>query len=103
MFGIVYCWDVKPGCEAEFTGAWCAMTDAIKDEMGGLGSRLHHAGGQVYFAYAQWPSRDAWQQLRHPSDHMLALRAVIRAISTDRLPHLHGEIVADLFVAPDHH
>lgn len=50
-----------PGLEAQFEEGWAEGTEAIRREFGGWGSRLHHAGGDVYIAYAQWPDEETWK------------------------------------------
>jgi hypothetical protein len=61
MFCVVYRFSVKPGREAEFEGAWRALTLLIRQHQQSLGSRLHRAGEHEYFAYAQWPTREHWE------------------------------------------
>ena len=58
MFAAIYKWRVLPGREAEFEEAWRLGTIAIRDQLGGWGSRLHRAANGEYFAYAQWPDED---------------------------------------------
>lgn len=96
MFGVVYCWYVRPGHDTDFIDAWTELTAIIRQDFGGQGSRLHHVRGQIYFAYAQWPSRQAWRQLRQPTERMRSLLAAMRAVTLLRPIHLHGEVLADL-------
>lgn len=60
MFNVVYRWRVHPGKEAAFEQAWRELTVRIRDERGGLGSRLHRCGDGSYLGYAQWPHRQTW-------------------------------------------
>ena len=61
MFAVMYRWRLKPGTESEFVAAWADRTRAILETEGGLGSRLHRADDGSIVAYAQWPSRAAWE------------------------------------------
>ena len=61
-FCVIYRWKFKPGMEAQFREGWRRGTVDIRDHQGGLGSRLHRAEDDVFIAYAQWPSREAWEK-----------------------------------------
>ena len=61
MFAVLYRWKLKPGTEATFRDAWKAMTETIKAQRGGAGSRLHRTADGEYVAYAVWPSRHQWE------------------------------------------
>ncbi len=63
-FVAIYRWRIAPGKESAFRGAWAQMTRAIREQRGGLGSRLHRTQDGVFVAYAQWPSREAWEHSR---------------------------------------
>lgn len=60
MFYVLYRCRVKPGSEEAFRALWSAITVAIRDGRGGLGSRLHRGDDGLHYAYARWPSREAW-------------------------------------------
>jgi hypothetical protein len=100
MFAVIYRWKLLPGREAEFEQGWRAGTEAIANELGGWGSRLHRGEGQIAVAYAQWPDRATWeaamQNRMHHSDE--AARARYRAsFEPDSFETLFaGEITADL-------
>ncbi len=59
-FCVIYRWVVKEGKEAQCREAWARLTQAIRRDRGGLGSRLHVADDSTWVAYAQWPNRDTW-------------------------------------------
>lgn len=59
-FAVIYRWKIKEGLEESFRQAWEMITLDIKEMRGGLGSRLHQADDGTWYAYAQWPSREAW-------------------------------------------
>jgi len=53
MHAIYFRWKVAPGREPDFEQAWRELTELVRDERGGLGSRLHRCADGHYFAYAQ--------------------------------------------------
>lgn len=59
-FCVIYRWTILAGKEEQFQAAWATLTEEIRDHAGGLGSRLHRAADGTWLAYAQWPSREAW-------------------------------------------
>lgn len=61
MFIAVYSFTVKPGMEEQFHQAWAERTREIVIESGSFGSRLHKNEDGAFIAYAQWPSRKAWE------------------------------------------
>ena len=61
MFVVIYRWRLKPDMEVPFAAAWAERTRAVVSNEGGLGSRLHRAADGLFVAYAQWPSRTAWE------------------------------------------
>ncbi len=61
-FYVVYRWRLKTGMEQQFIDAWAKMTDLIRAQRGGLGSRLHHRDDGWWVAYAAWPSRNEVQE-----------------------------------------
>lgn len=63
-FAVIYRWKLRSGMEHKFQDAWRIITKLISEERGGLGSRLHKTSDCEWVAYAQWPSKDAWQQSR---------------------------------------
>ena len=61
QFAVVYQFEVIRGKEQEFQESWEKMTELIYMHEGSLGSRLHKEKEQTYIAYAQWPSREKWE------------------------------------------
>ena len=61
-FAVIYSFEVKPGQADSFEENWVALTNMFYEYTGSLGSRLHKTTNHSYIAYAQWPSRKAWQQ-----------------------------------------
>ncbi len=60
MLYVLYRCRVKPGSETAFRALWARITEAIRARRGGLGSRLHRGDDGLFYAYARWPSREAW-------------------------------------------
>jgi quinol monooxygenase YgiN len=69
-FAVIYRWRIRNGLEGQFQQAWASTTEVFMAERGALGSRLHQADDGVWVAYAQWPSRHAWEDSRNlgPAD-----------------------------------
>ena len=67
-FYVIYQFKVKPDQEETFKNSWRRLTDAIREQRGGLGSRLHKAGEEWWLAYAQWPDRATWEAAQQRSD-----------------------------------
>ena len=98
MFCVVYTWDVAPEHEAAFQAAWSKLTGLIQAHCGGLGSRLHRGEGGRMVAYAQWPSRETWEQSSLKTPEADALRAEMARTGTRAVPPLLLEMVEDLLV-----
>ncbi|WP_420213798.1 antibiotic biosynthesis monooxygenase family protein [Janthinobacterium fluminis] len=103
MHAIYFRWKVTSGREREFERAWLELTQLIRDERGGLGSRLHRCADGHYFAYAQWPSEVFRATQPEPNARMVDLRNQMRELAELVDGPLHGDVVADLLVsvAPD--
>ncbi len=61
MFVAVYQFKVKEGLESEFVTVWNQLTQLIYKHEGSLGSRLHFEADNTFIAYAQWPSKETWE------------------------------------------
>lgn len=59
-FCVIYRWRLRPGFESRHIAAWKRATKLIIQQRGGLGSRLHRTEDGIWYAYAQWPSKEAW-------------------------------------------
>lgn len=59
-FAVLYRWRLKPDKQVQFQQAWTQVTELIRDQRGGLGSRLHRCDDGTWYAYAQWPDEEAW-------------------------------------------
>lgn len=99
MHAIYFRWKVTIGHETEFEQAWQELTELIRDEHGGLGSRLHRCADSHYFAYAQWPSELTWAAQPAPSARMVELQNQMRDIAKLVDGPLRADVVADLLVS----
>ena len=86
MFCVIYTFTVKPGCAEPFRHHWSAVTQWYYCHAGSLGSRLHRASTGEYIAYAQWQTREQWEQQRQRSDaelqaHRQAMRDACEQIA----------------------
>ena len=103
MHAIYFKWKVASGRERDFEHAWRELTELLRDERGGLGSRLHRCADGHYFAYAQWPSELFWAAQPEPTARMVELRNRMRECAELVDGPLRGDVVADLLIsaAPD--
>lgn len=87
MFNVIYRWRIHPGKEAQFQKAWAEVTELIRTDRGGLGSRLHRCDDGTFLAYAQWPSREAWEKSsRTPLPESRAVTSLKEAVASSEPP-----------------
>lgn len=99
MHAIYFRWKVASGHERDFELAWLELTELIRDERGGLGSRLHRCTDGHYFAYAQWPSELFWATQPEPTARMAELRNQMHELAELVDGPLRGNVVADLLIS----
>jgi len=103
LYCIVYrfkvCNPTPENC-ARFIALWSGVTDYFKRECGALGSRLHTEDDGVFFAYAQWPSKEVYDatDAHEPKREFLALRVEWAELCEPTEVISAGEMVADLFI-----
>lgn len=61
MYIVLYSFIVKPNLDQDFIESWKGLTALIYKHEGSLGSRLHIEKQYHYIAYAQWPSKDSFE------------------------------------------
>lgn len=98
MFVVVYRWRVKAGSEGAFRAAWARLTDAIRENHGSLGSRLHVAMDGTFVAYAQWPSRAHRDDALTKGSPDAEAGARMKACVEERFPDLELDVVDDRLV-----
>lgn len=94
-FIVIYRWRLHPGKEAQFREAWERMTPILMRERGALGSRLHRAEDGTWLAYAQWPSKDAWEKSRATGPIDAEASRLMREAEVESHPPLLLTPVAD--------
>lgn len=95
-FAVIYRWRLVPGREADFERAWARMTERIASDLGGLGSRLHRAADGTWAAYAQWPSRAAWEAGGLDDEEAVTLRRAMADAVEEVLPTETFDVARDL-------
>ena len=93
-FAVLYTWTVVPALEDDFVKAWSVATMAYRT-IGALGSRLHRSDEGEFVAYAEWPSREVWQEsgARSPVDEATSAKMRAATLSFSMHPLLP---IADL-------
>jgi len=61
MYVVLYSFKVKPKQIENFIEGWQGLTNLIYQYEGSLGSRLHKKEPLEYIAYAQWPSKNKFE------------------------------------------
>lgn len=98
MFCILYQFNVKLEFEKEFVESWKGLTKETYKNEGSLGSRLHKVSDSEFIAYAQWPSKEAYDSANNMSEAALKYRNQMRACC-ESIEVLHKmEMVEDLLV-----
>jgi heme-degrading monooxygenase HmoA len=98
MYGIFFKWVVRPGKEQQFVAAWSELTLLIREQYGGLGSRLHAGSDGSVFAYAQWPSEEDWKREREFTPRVEELRRQMAECAELVEGPLGGPVLQDLLV-----
>lgn len=94
-FCVLYRWLLVPGKEALFQQAWEQLTQEIRAHADGLGSRLHRAQDGTWTAYAQWPSREAWESADVTTDTARAAMQVLAETVAHRFDPILLEPICD--------
>lgn len=99
MFIAIYRCQVKSGYEEQFIQNWHKLTQLIYQNQGGLGSRLHQNYHQKneYIAYAQWPSRELWEQANQQPLDWSEARKLMRESCSHLETIYQLEVIDDLF------
>ncbi len=85
-FYVLYRWRLHAGMEQQFIDAWAKMTELIREQRGGLGSRLHHRDDGWWVAYAAWPSREHWAKSMDLGSLDAALSDLMNDAMVERQP-----------------
>ena len=95
-FVAIYRWRVHPEKREQFQRAWFAVTQSIKADRGGLGSRLHQADDGTFVAYAQWPNREMWLAMSKLASVNPEASKQMREAIEEILPSLYLDPISDL-------
>lgn len=101
MFYVIYEFTVDAAAQGEFEKLWHDLTIEIRNNSGGLGSRLHKALNKpnCWVAYAQWPNKEIWENaapLKVTSQ--ASLRKRMREVCNDIKVVYQLEMTDDLLV-----
>jgi len=99
-FCVIYRWQVAGADEEQFLEAWKNVTKDFRMGSNGLGSRIHLSEDGVWLAYAQWPSRAAWESAKLETAEGLEAMSVMSDAIIERLEPILLEPIADLLVLP---
>lgn len=94
-FTVMYRWRVKEGCEQRFIEGWAAVTKYHLENSGSYGSRLHKGSDGIFYAYAQWPSKEARDRAFSGEDLTEAAESMTDSVA-ERLPEVYLTIAEDL-------
>ena len=98
MFIALYHWKIKPDSEAKFQAGWRRKTIEIRDHCGGLGSRLHRAEDDTFYAYAQWKDKETWENTANIPTIDEEASEMMQASIEERLPTTFMETLDDLLL-----
>jgi heme-degrading monooxygenase HmoA len=100
MIAILYRWKLEKDKIDQFIEAWSEITLALREDHGGLGSRLHSGGDGFFYGYAQWSSLEAREAAFASLRSKNARKLMIEAIS-ESFPEVILEIKTDLLLPND--
>lgn len=101
MFTVIQRIEVKPDQRQHFVLCWRTVAEAIEQQCGSVGSRLHVTDDGTYIAYVQWPDRETSEACELPSQYAQvdeSMRAVCASMETI----YELEVVTDLPVPSEH-
>jgi heme-degrading monooxygenase HmoA len=96
MLAVVYQFEVKEGREKDFLESWRVVTEAVYKFKGSLGSRLHRNIDGTYIAYAQWPSRQQFENEASLPESTTEPRQRMKDACLKITTLFQAEMVADL-------
>ena len=94
-FAVIYRARIHPGKEEQYIESWSRITELLRSQRGGLGSRLHRGPEGIWYAYAQWPSAAAREEAFNKGPVDAAAQERMTAAIAERLPEIILEPVAD--------
>jgi Antibiotic biosynthesis monooxygenase len=100
MIAILYRWKLKEDKIDQFIAAWSEITLALREDHGGLGSRLHLGEDGFFYGYAQWNSLRAREIAFANFASNKARKLMLEAI-VESFPEVILEVKKDLLL-PNH-
>lgn len=88
MIAVILEFEPINGMEEEFVSAWAECTEAIYENLGSLGSRLHRSTTGNFIAYAQWPDRETYERSSQWPEGLVAVRDKMRALLKEGAPRV---------------
>ena len=70
MFVVIHRMQVKPDQRQHFVACWRTVAEAMEEQGGGSGTRLHVAEDGTYIAYSRWPDRQTWEAYETPTRYV---------------------------------
>ena len=98
MFAVIYRWRPHPGKEELLSEGWHRVTQAIHDQCGSYGSRLHQADDDTWVAYARWPDKETRARCGVPDPEG---EAMMREAIAEYFPETRLRILDDLLAEPN--
>lgn len=98
---VLYRFRLVPGKEEQFIDGWRRITIGLRERRGGLGSRLHRGDDGLWYAYAQWPSKEARQVAFNGESVDSEAQAGMADAIAERLPEIVMAPVCDLLAPFD--
>ncbi|MEN8238819.1 MAG: antibiotic biosynthesis monooxygenase [Actinomycetota bacterium] len=82
MFVVIHRMHVKTDRRQRFVACWRTVAEALEEDCGGLGSRLHVADDGTYIAYSRWPDRETWENCETPARYAAVNNTMHEACET---------------------
>lgn len=96
-FTVIYSFKVVKGKEDDFIRCWTELTKLIYEFEGSYGSRLHKVNASLFIGYAQWPSKETYDQSgNHLPQTASIVRLKMRECCSEIKPEYEMTVVQDL-------
>lgn len=95
-FAVLYRWRLHPGAEEAFISSWTKVSSLLESERGSCGARLHRGDDDIWYSYAQWPSKQARAVAFSSGDVDPVAQAAMKAAILEQFPEILLEPVTDL-------
>lgn len=94
MFIFLYRWRIKSGLEQDFVDGWAEITEYYLKNFDSLGSRLHRGDDGIWYAYAQWKTKEQ-RDIAFQASPKLSLTEKMKDSIEERLPEVKLEVKSD--------